>query len=180
MHGLKIVVRIKMSINDVGEARDKIKAWLVQEGLFKEELPVENLHFQMAAEFPAKSGRHLSIIQPNSHQDMIVVFSRIRLAEAHQKAISAMPPKEREQLLWKMRYDLLFQESSFEIEPGGSDLQSIRFMREIYYDGLTKNALMQAIRENFKCELYVVWKFQEIFGEGQTDRVSGPPEPMYS
>jgi hypothetical protein len=26
----------------------------------------------------------------------------------------------------------------------------------------------------------VVWKFQEIFGEGQNGRVSGPPEPMYS
>jgi len=25
----------------------------------------------------------------------------------------------------------------------------------------------------------VVWKFQEVFGEGQTNRVSGPPEPMY-
>ena len=169
-----------MTSMQIPEVRDRIKAWLVQEGLFKEELHEENLYFQMAAEFPAKSGRHLSIIQPKNHEDMIVVFSRIRLAEAHQKAVSAMPPKEREHLLWKMRYDLLFQDSSFEIEPGGSDLQSIRFMREIYYDGLTKNALMQAIRENFKCELYVVWKFQEIFGEGQTNRVSGPPEPMYS
>jgi hypothetical protein len=169
-----------MAIQEVIDTQEKIKAWLVQEGLFKEELSSENLYFQLAAEFPVKSGRHLSIIQPKDHEDMIVVFSRIRLADAHQKALSAMPPKERERLLWQMRYDLLFQNSSFEIEPGGGDLQSIRFTREIYYDGLTKNQLMQAIRENFKCELYVVWKFQEIFDEGQTNRISGPPEPMYS
>ena len=169
-----------MSSIEVFEIRDKVKSWLVQEGLFKEELSAEHFHFQIAAEFPAKSGRHLSVIQPKGHEDVVVVFSRIRLAEGHQKALAALPVKERERLIWQMRYDLLFQDCSFEIEPGGGDLQSIRFTREIYYDGLTKNELMQAIRNNFKCELYVVWKFQEIFGEGQNGRVSGPPEPMYS
>ena len=169
-----------MSSIEVFEIRDKIKAWMVQEGLFKEEVPQENLYFQLAAEFPAKSGRHLSIIQPRNHEDMIVVFSRIRLADSHQKALAAMPPKDRDGLIWMMRYDLLFQDSSFEMEPSGCDLQSIRFTREIYYDGLTKNNLMEAVRENFKCELYVVWKFQEIFGDGPTNRIAGPPEPMYS
>jgi len=169
-----------MTAQEVIDTQEKIKTWLVQEGLFKEEVQAENLCFQLAAEFPAQSGRHLSIIQPKNHEDMIVVFSRIRLADAHQMALSAMPPKERERLLWQMRYDLLFQDSSFEIEPVGSDLQSIRFTREIYYDGLTKNKLMEAIRDNFKCELYVVWKFQEIFGEGPTNKIAGPPEPMYS
>lgn len=169
-----------MTAQVVIDTQEKVKTWLVQEGLFKSADQPENLYFQIAAEFPAKSGRHLSIIQPKSHEDMIVVFSRIRLADSHQKALSAMPPKERDRLLWQMRYDLLFQDSSFEIEPGGGDLQSIRFTQEIYYDGLTKNELMQAIRINFKCELYVVWKFQEIFGEGQANKICGPPEPMYS
>lgn len=58
-----------------------------------------------------------------------------------------------------MRYDLLFRDCSFEMEPRGGPLQNIRFTREIYYDGLTKNKLMEVIAENFKCELYVVWKF---------------------
>jgi len=169
-----------MTSIEVFETRDKIKAWLVQEGLFKAEDQPENLYFQLAAEFPAQSGRHLSIIQPKNREDMIVVFSRIRLADSHQKALAAMPPKDRDRLIWKMRYDLLFQDSSFEMEPGGGDLQSLRFTREIYYDGLTKNNLMEAVRDNFKCELYVVWKFQEIFGDGPANKISGPPEPMYS
>jgi len=168
-----------MSIDEIEETREKIKAWLSEEGLFQKILSEENLHFQIAAEYPLKSGRHLSIIQPKNHDDMIVVFSRIRLADAHYKALSSMPPKDRDRLLWQMRYDLLFQDSSFEIEPGGGDMRSIRFMREIYYDGLNKNKLMEAIRENFKCELYVVWKFQEVFGDGQASKASSPPEPMY-
>ncbi len=169
-----------MTCQEVIDTQEKIKTWLVQEGLFKEVVQIENLYFQLAAEFPAQSGRHLSIIQPKNHEDLIVVFSRIRLADMHQKALSVMPSKDRERLIWQMRYDLLFQDSSFEIEPTRSNMQSIRFTREIYYDGLTKNKLMEAIRDNFKCELYVVWKFQEIFGEGQTKTTSRPPEPMYS
>lgn len=169
-----------MMAQEVVDARDKIKCWLTEEGLFREELPGENLYYQIAAEFPASSGRHFSILQPWDHEDMIVIFSRIMLAEVHQKAFSALPLREKEQLLWRMRYDLLFQDSSFEIEPVGADMRSIRFTREIYYDGLTKNRLMEAVRENFKCELYVVWKFQEIFGEGLANRASKPPEPMYS
>lgn len=163
----------------VADVRDEIKTWLIQENLFKEEVVNESLHFQIAAEFPARSSRYLSIIQPKDHEDMIVVFSRIVLAEVHQKAIMTLLPQEKEKLMWQIRYDLLFRQSNFEIEPGGMDMQSIRFMREIYYDGLSKDRLMEAIRENFKCELYVVWKFQEMFGEGSAVKVSKPPEPMY-
>jgi hypothetical protein len=163
----------------IADTHDRIKSWLTEEGLFKEELQSKGLYIQIMAEFPRGSGRHLSLVQPRDHEDMIVVFSRIVLADVHQKAFSALPQKKKEQLLWQMRYDLLFQESSFEIEPNGADMRSIRFTREIYYDGLTKNKLMEAVRENFKCELYVVWKFQEIFGEGLKDNVSKPPEPMY-
>ncbi len=60
---------------------------------------------------------------------------------------------------------LIFQDSDFEMEPRGFDIDSIRFTREIYYDGLTKNKLMEVLKGNFKCELYVVWKFQETFGD---------------
>ena len=48
----------------VVNTRDKIKSWLTEEGLFKEEVQGENLLYQIAAEFPVSSGRHLSIIQP--------------------------------------------------------------------------------------------------------------------
>ena len=82
-----------MMAQEVVDTRDKIKRWLTEEGLFKEEVQGENLYYQIAAEFPVSSGRHLSIIQPRDHEDMIVVFSRIMLAEVHQKAFSALPPQ---------------------------------------------------------------------------------------
>ena len=108
---------------------------------------------------------------------MVVVLSTIRLAEVHQKALQALARKEREKFIWDMRYALLFQDSNFDMEPGGGELNGIRFSREIYYDGLTKNKLMEVLRANFKCELYVVWKFQEAFGAEPA--ATGHIEQMY-
>lgn len=168
-----------MSSDAIEEICNKITVWLSQEGLFKERVQDEKLYVHLAAEFPARSGRHVNIIQPKGREDVVIVFSRIRLADTHKKALRALHPKTRERLLWEMRYTLLFQESSFEMEPPGGDLESIRFTREIFYDGLTKNKLMEALRENLKCELFVVWKFQEVFGEGPVSKQGEPPEPMY-
>jgi hypothetical protein len=163
----------------IEEICNKITVWLLQEGLFKESVLDEKLSIHLACEYPARSGRHVNIIQPKGREDVVIVFSRIRLADTHKKALHALHPKTRERLLWEMRYTLLFQESSFEMEPPGGDLESIRFTREIFYDGLTKNKLMEALRENLKCELFVVWKFQEVFGEGPVSKQGEPPEPMY-
>lgn len=160
-------------------ATDKLIAWLSQEGLLKEQVQDEKLSFHLACEYPARSGRHVNIIQPKGREDVVIVFSRIRLSDTHKRALHSLHPKTKERLLWDMRYALLFRESSFEMEPSGGDLESIRFTREIFYDGLTKNKLMEALKENLKCELYVVWKFQEVFGEGQASKQGEPPEPMY-
>jgi hypothetical protein len=152
----------------VNETCNKIMTWLSEEGLYKDKVCDEILYFHLAAEFPARSGRHVNVIQPNNRDDMVVVLSTIRLAEVHQRALQVMAKKEREKFIWDMRYALLFQDANFEMAPGGGELSSIQFTREIYYDGLTKNKLMEVLRANFKCELFVVWKFQETFGDDPT------------
>jgi hypothetical protein len=154
-----------MPPKQVEETCKKIMTWLSEDGLYKDKVYDEKLYFHLAAEYPSGSGRHISVIQPNNRDDMAIVVSRIRLADVHEKALLAMPKKERDKFLWEMRYALLFRESSFQMEPKPDSLKSIQFSREIHYDGLTKNKLMEVIRENFKCELYVVWKFSEAFGE---------------
>ncbi|HUI39517.1 MAG TPA: DUF2299 family protein [Methanothrix sp.] len=159
--------------------RERVKTWLTEEGLLKETVEDERLSFHFACEYPLGSGRHLNVFQPKEHRDLIVIFSRIKLVDLHKNALAALPPKEKERLIWQMRYDLLFRLSSFEMEMKEGELEGFRFTREIYADGLNKNLFMDGIRENFKGELYVIWKFQEVFGEGQAARASGPPEPMY-
>ncbi len=90
----------------VEETCKKIMGWLSEEALYKDKVYDENLYFHLAAEYPARSGRHVNIIQPNNRDDMVVVLSTIRLAEVHQKALLAMPRKEKEKFIWDMRFDL--------------------------------------------------------------------------
>ncbi len=168
-----------MSEEEIANANQKLVAWLSQEGLLKKQVQDEKLFFHLACEYPAGSGRHVNIIQPKGREDVVIVFSRIRLSDTHKQALHSMHPKAKERLLWDMRYALLFRESSFEMEPPGGEMEGIRFTREIFYDGLSKDRLMEALRENLKCELYVVWKFQEMFGDGQVSKQAEPPEPMY-
>ena len=80
---------------EIADVRDRIKTWLVQEDIFKEEVPSESLYYQIAAEYPARSGRHLSIIQPQGHEDMVVIFSRLMLADVHQKAVMYLLPQQK-------------------------------------------------------------------------------------
>ena len=160
----------------VTEMCNKIMTWLSEEGLYKDKVHDDNLYFHLAAEYPPRSGRHVNVIQPNNREDMVVVLSTIRLADVHQRALQAMPRKDREKFIWNMRYSLLFQDANFQMEPGGTELNTIQFTREIYYDGLTKNKLMEVLRSNLKCELFVVWKFQETFGD---DPDSTHIEQMY-
>jgi hypothetical protein len=169
-----------MALKDIEDMREKIISWLKSEGLYQQLAKDEDVHFMIAAEYPAGSGRHFSIIQPKGHDDMILVTSRIKLIDNHQKALQAMSPKDREAFLWRMRYDLLNRDSSFEMHAYMGNLQSIRFLREIYYDALNKNKLMEAVRDNLKCELYVVWRFQEAFGYGAGSQAPAMHEPMYS
>ncbi len=166
-----------MTQKKIDEINRQIMRWLSEDGLYKDKIHDERLHFNLVAEFPSNSGRMVNIIQPKNRDDMIVLTSGIALVEKHQKALQAMPKKEKDKLLWDVRYTLLFRESSFQMMPNPEELQNIHFSREIHYDGLNKNKLMEALRENFKCDLYIIWKFNEIFGEEPAPQ---PMEPMYN
>jgi hypothetical protein len=78
----------------------------------------------------------------------------------------AMSVKERRDMLWDMRFELLFRGSEFQMIPSPEDLQRIQFIRPLRFDGLTQNILMDAIREDFRCHLFIEWTMMGFFGEG--------------
>ena len=55
-----------MPAKEIEDTCDKISKWLNEEGIFKERIKDENLHFHIAVQFPSGSGRHLSVIQPKN------------------------------------------------------------------------------------------------------------------
>jgi hypothetical protein len=59
---------------------NKIMTWLSEEGFYKDKVHDDNFYFHLSAEYPARSGRHVNVIQPNNREGMVVVVSTIRLA----------------------------------------------------------------------------------------------------
>jgi len=166
MYQLKNVVEDDiMGENEIAEVMEKVKSWLVEEGIYREEVPDEDARYHFAVEFPPGSGMRSEIIQPKDKKDLLLIVSGVELAEIHYNALRSMPKTKRDELLWEIRFELLFRDSDFQIIPSAEDFRRIQFVRPIYFDGLTKDKLFECLRENFKCKLYIIWKMNQLFGE---------------
>lgn len=147
------------------EIEKRIKNWLQTEGIFRERFPDDKARFHLIAELPPGSGRKVHIIQPSHKKDLILVVSTMVIDDVRRDRLRRMKRKEKNDFLWNLRFGLLFRKNSFQMMPGAENIQRIQVTHPIYYDGLTKNALMEAMQENWKCHLYIDWLFQREFEE---------------
>jgi hypothetical protein len=154
-----------MAQKDIDEVSRKIMTWLSEEGIYKDKVTDDKTHFHFAAEFPQGSGRLIDIVQPKNRDDLIVLGNGLMFSPEHLEKLREMDVAERTEFLWDIKFQLLFRESNFQMIPDGNNPIRIHFTREIHYDGLNKNKLMEAIRENYRCNLFVIWKFIKQFGE---------------
>ncbi len=143
--------------------KDMIEKWTNEEGIFKEEKFNDMAYFHFIVEYPEK--RHVNIFQPKERNDSILILSGINLDEEFMKRLNKLDKKERQDFMWDLRLGLLFRDDQFRIVPDVERIQRIQFTRPIYYDELTKGKLMNALNDNFKSFLFVMWKFQQKFGE---------------
>ena len=166
-----------MAQKDIDIVSRKIMTWLSEEGIYKDKVADDKTHFHFMTESPHGSGRLIDIIQPKNRDDLILIGNGLMFSPEHLEKLREMDAAEKTDFLWDIKFGLLFRDSSFNILPDGTNPEKIQFTREIYYDGLNKNKLMEAIRENFRCNLFVIWKFNKQFGE----IVSGsePTSPMF-
>jgi hypothetical protein len=163
-----------MSRAEIDKMMNKVKDWLVEEGIYKDKVPDESANWHLIVEFPSGSGMISEVIQPKNREDLVGIATVISLAEQHYKSVMAMPKPRRDEFLWDTRFQLLFLEAGFQIIPSVQEPQRFQFARELYFDGLTKTSLMQSLIQLHKCRLFIIWKMQQLFGESpQKD------EPMF-
>ena len=139
-----------------------VKDWLLEEGILKSEVPDEMAEWHYVVEFPAKSNQVSDIIKPKDRK-MILVLSGIVLSESHYKAFNSLTPEEKQKLIHKWKMDLLFRRADFRLIPDAMNLQRIEFSIPIFEDSLTKTSVIEALRELFKCKLYIIWNVQHEF-----------------
>jgi len=148
--------------------REKVKQWLIEEGIFKTEVPDDNADWHFVVEFPIGSNQISDIIKVKG-RDLVVVVSGIILAEHHYKALHSLPKEKKKNLIFKWKMDLLFRKAEFRMLPDAENLRQIEFQVPIYIEELTKPKLMEALREIFRCKLYIIWSVNHEF-EKTTDK----------
>ncbi|NOZ59513.1 MAG: DUF2299 domain-containing protein [Euryarchaeota archaeon] len=147
---------------------DKVRGWLQGEGIFREEVETEKTDFHFIVNFPAGSNYVSEVIKPKEREYLIVGTS-IQLADEHYKALHSLPKAEKEALLWQWRFDLLFRNAEFRMVPSARELRGVEFTRSIYLEDLSRTALMDALRELFKCKLYVIWRVAQLMGRSESE-----------
>jgi len=155
---------------------DLVKNWLVEEGIYKDRVVDEKATYHFIAEIPPGSGGYIDVIQPKVRETLVVIASAIQLSDEHYKSLKAMPSPKREEVLWDIRFKLLFLETDFQIIPSAEDPQKFQFTRELFFDGLNKIIFMDAMKQIHRCKLFITWKMYQLFGESPP---TTPSEPMF-
>jgi hypothetical protein len=158
------------------QVMEKVRNWLVEEGIYKDALPDQEATFHFIVNFPPNSPHILHIIQPKMRKDLLLFMGGIELSKEHYEALKALPKAQRDQILWDMKFQLLFKAVDFQMTPNLEELKALQFTKPVYFDGLNKNEFMNGLREVFKCILFIIWKMVQLFGERPVTRTT----PLYS
>lgn len=136
----------------------KVQDWLIEEGykVSREENP--KTYFTIVAEHPTKM--HIVISQSLDSKDRLTIEGGLQIPDQFRK----LPENERLNVLWDIRYGLVNNEISFLMLPNGQLPEKIVLLKNIWYDGLTKNNLMNTAQKVVEGKIMTLWKFQQKFG----------------
>lgn len=147
-----------------------IKKWLVEEGLFKEQISDETSNFHFLINYPDE--HVLDLIQPKHKEDMVLIGCASEIAPEQLSLIRDSSNKKRENFIWEIRFALNQFLLDFELEHPDNVLSRFVISEEIYEDGLTKNSLILSIKKVFKGKLQCIWITGKTFGECENSQIN--------
>jgi len=149
--------------------RSRIQGWLMQEGWQIAENQHPNAAWIIAA--TQAGGFGLLIVQPQSTPDRIDIQAGIGIDPEHQRLIAAMEPKQRQELWWNLRFDLLKMGVDF----GGFDepVTQLHVSQRMYDDGLTKDRFLQRVTKIKNAEILILWSIRRAFDQPPDDEILG-------
>jgi len=106
-------------------------------------------------------GIGFSVIQPISLKRTVVVISRIDI-KARFDALKNMPAVERDEFIFNLKRDLIFQSPDFTFDQPVP--KSIQFSKEIMFDELTEGQIREVLERIARSVLWVAWYMDNRFG----------------
>ncbi|MDD1673558.1 MAG: DUF2299 family protein, partial [Methanomicrobiales archaeon] len=73
--------------------KDRIKKWLQEEEMFKQDVPDENANFHFGFMYPKDHGMELA--NPKNKKDMIVIGCKTEVSPEHQECLKKLNQQQR-------------------------------------------------------------------------------------
>lgn len=141
--------------------KQKIKQWLIEEDLFREEVTDDASQFRFLFTYP--ENHFMEIVQPLSKPDLIIIAATTLVNPEHVTIMRKMPSPQRAEFLWAFRCVINNFFIDFELSHEDNVLEKFTLTDMIYGDGLSKDALMRTIRKVWKANLQAIWILQKEF-----------------
>ena len=156
------------------EIKAQIQTWLMEEGWRIRTENVPDAEWFLSGESEARV--RIGIGQHRGRPDQIIIQGSVTFQQEQQEQITRLPPEERNDFLWNMRFSLLNMGVEFcgVAEPP----KEIRISQRIYYDGLTKDRFLQRVSQVRNGVLTVLWMVAKKLAQPPPERTVGfkPPE----
>lgn len=154
-----------LEITTVEQARETVLKWVKENHHNVEEYKDNNANFHFEIDFPLGTPKKQRIIQPKDYPSLILLLNGVSIAPEHMEKLKEMKEDDRERFYNEIRKDLMFSESSYDINLDEAGIaRQVQFSYEFYFDGLTKTQLYRGLLVNYRTLLYFVTKFNDRFG----------------
>jgi hypothetical protein len=166
-----------MEITTNEQAKELIKKWLTENHHQVSDVKDENANFHLEIDYPQSTMKRQRIIQPKEYPSMVLILNGVAIAPEHLEKMKKMSEDDRETFYSEIRRELLFIESSYDINMDEEGIaKQVQFSNEFYFDGLTKTQLFKALLMNYRTLMYIVTKFNDKFGVPVMANIPAPPE----
>ena len=164
------------------EAEKLVRSWLASERIEIREQEDPRAQLHLLVKYPqGKNGHMFAIIIPKG-RDLLAISSMTRVDEGQQKSMrDLMKTEEEEWRSWmhECRMQLIASGVDWGIHLGHSGkerpgpLQAFNVSEPVWFDGLTKNEMMQNLRRLWLAKLGIIHEIKFTFGTG-----TGKPGPV--
>lgn len=148
-----------MSKQEREAMQEKIQNWLIEEGYKVSKQNDPKTYFTIIAEHG--TGMKIGVSQSLESTDRITVSGTVEFPE---DGLHGLAQDERLNLLWDLRFALMASELMFVMVPNGQLPNKVHILKNVWYDGLTKDRFMNVAQRVVEGKLLTMWKFNQKLG----------------
>ena len=147
--------------------RTQITKWLLAEQWKLQETSADNVAWAIIA--VDSQGKKVVLAQPSRRPEVVVIQASVTVAKEQSTQIKGLEPRDRQNLLWEIRFQLLNMRVKFQGVSENSEAITVK--QHLYFENLQRNEFVRSVETVQDSILAIIWIIQRRLGQpGQTTK----------